>query len=98
MDAKPLAPPIVDTSFSRPPWMNGTMAVAEAGWSGALDESLDVGRLGTLFVGHPDVELAEFPPGPSDDDIAAIIDEFTHRLVNTGRKRGVPPPPPLHRR
>ena len=93
MDAK-LAPPIVETNPSCPPWTSGTMAIVEDGWQGALDEP----KVGTLFVGRPDAELAEFPPGPTDDDIASIIDEFTHRLVNTGRKRGVPPPPPLRRR
>jgi hypothetical protein len=91
MDAK-LAPPIVDTSPARPPWMNGSMAVAEDGWSGALEEPCAV-----QLVGRPDAELAEFPEGPTDEDIASIIDEFTRRLVNTGRKRGVPPPPPPRR-
>ena len=94
MDAKPLAPPIVETNVARPPWMNGAMAVAEDGWSGALEEP----TRGSLFVGRPDAELAEFPAGPSDEDIRSIIDEFTHRLVNVGRKRGVPPPPPPRRR
>jgi hypothetical protein len=70
--------------------MNGTMAVAEDGWSGAFEEP-------TLLVGRADAELAEFPAGPTDEVIASIIDEFTHRLVNVGRKRGVPPPPPRRR-
>ena len=91
MDAKPLAPPTLETNPARPPWLNGTMAVVDAAWSGAFEEP-------ALLVGRPDAELAEFPEGPSDADIASIIDEFTHRLVNVGRKRGVPPPPPPRRR
>jgi hypothetical protein len=67
------------------------MAVAEDGWSGAFEAP-------ALLVGRPDAELAEFPAGPTDEDIASIIDEFTQRLVNVGRKRGVPPPPPRPRR
>jgi hypothetical protein len=94
MDAKPLAPPIVETNPARPPWMNGTMAVAEDGWQGALDEP----TASLLLVGRPDAELADFPAGKTDEDIASIIDEFTHRLVNVGRKRGVPPPAPQPRR
>jgi hypothetical protein len=94
MDAKPLAPPVVETNPSRPPWLSGTMAVLEDGWAGALDEPANA----NLFVGRADAELAEFPAGPSDEHIASIIDEFTRRLVNTNRKRGVPPPPPPPRR
>ncbi len=94
MDAKPLAPPIVETNPTRPPWMSGSMALVEDGWDGALAEPAN----GKLFVGRPDYELAEFPAGPSDETIASIIDELSRKLVNTGRKRGVPPPPPPRKR
>jgi hypothetical protein len=94
MDAKPLAPPIVETNPMRPPWMSGSMALVEDGWAGALEEPAN----GKLFVGRPDADLAEFPAGPSDEAIASIIDELSRKLVNTGRKRGVPPPPPPRKR
>jgi len=94
MDAKPLAPPIVETNPTRPPWMSGSMALVEDGWAGALEEPAN----GKLFVGRPDADLAEFPAGPSDEAIASIIDELSRKLVNTGRKHGVPPPPPPRKR
>lgn len=41
------------------------------------------------LMGKPDVELAEFPAGPSDAEIAALVDEFTAVLC----KRAPPPRP-----
>lgn len=91
MDAKaPLAPPIVETNRSRPPWMSGAMAVVEDGWSGALAD--DTPANGTLLIGRPDAGLAEFPAGRSDAQIASFIDELTDRVAGPQRRRGVPPP------
>ena len=96
MDAKaPLAPPILETNRSRPPWMSGTMAVVEDGWTGALaDDSLadDTPANGTLLIGRPDADLAEFPAGRSDAQIASFIDELADRVAGPQRRRGVPPP------
>ena len=93
MDAKVrLAPPIVDATPLRPPWMNGAMAVAEDGWSGTLEGAP---ANGLSCMGRPDADLAEFPEGPSDEHIAAIIDELSRRLTGERPRRG---PPPIRRR
>lgn len=41
------------------------------------------------LLGKPDVELAEFPEGPSDAEIAALVDELSATLC----KRSPPPRP-----
>lgn len=39
------------------------------------------------LMGKPDAALAEFPPGPSDVEIAALIDECTEALCRPTRRR-----------
>lgn len=85
---KPIAPPTlacVPDETSRP-----ITADLDAGWEFADEPAATDGGL----LGNPDAVLAEFPPGPSDQQIAALVDEFAEILCRPRARR---PPPPRHR-
>jgi hypothetical protein len=78
--ANRIAPPVVhaDDEPLRP-----VTAALDADWDFADEPAATDGGL----MGKPDAGLAEFPPGPSDLEIAALIDECTETLCRPARRR-----------
>src|SRR5688572_17496962 len=82
-NAPRIAPPIV-RSTDDVPSRSSAVAELDAGWSFELEPAATDGAL----LGKPDVELGEFPPGPSDAAIAELVDDFTAELCRpTSRGR-----------
>lgn len=70
--ANRIAPPTVVFVADAPP----ITAALDADWDFAEEAAATDGGL----MGKPDAALAEFPAGPSDQEIAALIDECTDAL------------------
>ena len=85
-----IAPPVVD-SAEGPSWS----AELDAGWLveepiAELDAEWVVEEPAATdgaLLGKPDVELGYFPPGPSDAEIAELVDDFTAHMVAVPGRR-----------
>lgn len=71
---RPIEPPTVPSVPDEP--ARPITAALDAGWGFADEAAATDGGL----MGNPDAVLAAFPPGPTDADIAAIVDEFTDAI------------------
>lgn len=78
--ANRIAPPVV-LAADEP--IRPITAALDADWDFADEPAATDGGL----MGKPDAGLAEFPPGPSDHEIAALIDECTEALCRPARRR-----------
>ncbi len=77
-----LAPPIV--SLDRPgDAARPSTADLDAGWDFADEPAATDGAL----MGRHDAPLGEFPPGPSDEDIAALVDACADELCAPSNPR-----------
>jgi hypothetical protein len=77
--ANRIAPPTVVFAADEPP--RPVTAALDADWDFAVEPAATDGGL----MGKPDVELGEFPAGPSDLEMAALIDECTDALCRPSR-------------
>lgn len=83
-----IAPPTLDSV--RVACVHPITDALDDGWSFADEPAATDGsptHPATDVMGKPDAGLGEFPPGPSDLEIAGIVDAFTDALCRP-RSRG----------
>ncbi len=89
-----IAPPVVDgadEAASR----KSAMSELDAGW--LVDEPIaeldgewvveEPAATDGALLGKPDAALGYFPPGPSDAEIADLVDDFTLQLCRPNERR-----------
>lgn len=81
MIAPQLQPPTLSVISPEP--TSPITAELDAGWGFDDEPAATDGGL----LGKPDVELAEFPEGPSDAEVAAMIDELSSALCRPSTPR-----------